>query len=80
MSQIHYNNIHVHYECMLSCFSCLALCDPVDCSLLDSSVHGILQATILEWVAMPSFKGSSLLRDPAQVSYVSCIVRWILYH
>ena len=35
---------------------CLTLCDPVDCSLPGSSVHGILQARILEWVAMPSSK------------------------
>ena len=34
--------------------SCPTLCDPVDCSLLGSSVHGILQARILEWVAFPS--------------------------
>ena len=40
--------------CMLSCFSCVWLCDPRDCSLLDSSVNGILQAWILEWVAMLS--------------------------
>ena len=33
--------------------SCLTLCDPVDCSLSGSSVHGILQARILEWVASP---------------------------
>ena len=33
---------------------CLTLCDPVDCSLPGSSVHGILQARILEWVACPS--------------------------
>ena len=33
--------------------SCLTLCDPVDCSLPGSSVHGILQARILEWVPMP---------------------------
>ena len=39
--------------------SCLALCDPVDCSLPISSVYGILQARILEWVVMPSPKGSS---------------------
>ena len=32
---------------------CLALCDPMDCSLPGSSVHGILQARILQWVAMP---------------------------
>ena len=34
--------------------SCSALCDPMDCSLPGSSVHGILQARILEWAAMPS--------------------------
>ena len=34
-------------------------CDPMDCSPPGSSVHGILQARILEWVAMPSSKGSS---------------------
>ena len=39
--------------------SCLTLCDPIDCSLLNSSVHGILQATILEWVAMSSSRESS---------------------
>jgi len=38
---------------------CLTLCDPMDCSLLGSSVRGILQTRILEWVAMPSTRGSS---------------------
>ena len=36
---------------------CLTLCCPMDCSALGSSVHGILQARILEWVAVPSFRG-----------------------
>ena len=35
------------------------LCDPMDCSLPGSSVHGILQARILEWIAKPSSRGSS---------------------
>ena len=39
--------------------SCPILCDPMDCSLPGSSVHGILQTRILEWVAMPSSRGSS---------------------
>ena len=39
--------------------SCLTLCDPMDCSPPGSSVHGILQARILEWVAMPSSRGKS---------------------
>ena len=45
--------------CVLICFSCIQVCDPVDYSLPGSSVYGILQARILEWVAMPSSRGSS---------------------
>ena len=43
--------------------SCPTLCDAMDCSPQGSSVHGILWARILEWVAMPSSRGSSLSRD-----------------
>ena len=43
--------------------SCLTLCDPMDYSLPGSSVHGILQARILEWVAISFSKGSSWPRD-----------------
>ena len=43
--------------------SCLSLCDPIDCSPPGSSVHGILQARILEWVAIPYSRGSSRPRD-----------------
>ena len=43
--------------------SCPTLCKPTDCSLPGSSVHEILQARILEWVAVPSFRGSSQPRD-----------------
>ena len=60
--------------------SCLTLCDPMDCGPPGSSVHGILQARILEWVAMPSSKGSSQPRDQTCVSYFSSIRRQILYH
>ena len=45
--------MHV-YKDAKSLQSCLTLCNPMDCSLPGSSVHGILQARILEWVAMPS--------------------------
>ena len=48
--------------------SCPAFCDPIIYSPPDSSVHGILQARILEWVAMPSSRGSSQLRDRTHVS------------
>ena len=47
----------------------------MDCSLPGSSVHGILQTRMLEWVAMPSSRGSSQPRDRTYVSYVSCIGR-----
>ena len=46
------------------------LCDPLDCSLPDSSVHRILQARILEWVAIPFSRGYSWPRDQ---NWVSCI-------
>ena len=62
--------------CMLSCFSCFQLCDPMDHSSPGSSVYGILQARILEWVAMPSCRGPSLLRDQTHISYVSCTGRF----
>ena len=55
------------------------LCDPLDCSLPGSSVSGILQARILEWLAIPSSRGSSQPRDRTHVSSVSCIGRWIFF-
>ena len=60
--------------------SCLTLCDPMDCSPSGSSVHEILQARILEWVAISSSRGAFWLRDQVHVSCISCIGRWILYH
>ena len=49
--------------CMASHFSHVRLCDSMDCSPPGSSVHGILQAGIVGWVAMPSSRGSSRPRD-----------------
>ena len=49
---------------------CSTFCSPMDCSLPGSSVHGILQAWILEWVAIPSARGSSQPRDPTQASRI----------
>ena len=57
--------------CAKSLQSCPALCDPVDCSLPGSSVHGILQARILKWVDMPSSSGSSPSRNQTHVSCIS---------
>ena len=59
---------------------CLTLCESMDCSLPGFSVHGILQARILEWVAISFFRGSSQLSDWTRISYVSCTGRWVLYH
>ena len=53
--------------------SCPTLCDPMDHGSPGSSVWGILQARSLEWVAMPSSKGSSWPRDQTNVFNVSCI-------
>ena len=47
------------------------ICDPMDCCLPDSSVCGILQARILEWVAVSFFRGSSQPRDQTQVSRIA---------
>ena len=52
--------------------SCPALYDSVDCSPPGSTVHGIAQARILEWVATPSSRGSSQPSCQTHVSYVSC--------
>ena len=56
----------------------LTLCDPMNCSPPGSSIHGILQARVLEWVAMSSYRGSSQPRDPTQVSSIAsrCFNLW----
>ena len=54
--------------CAKSLQLCPTLCDPMNCSLPGSSVHGILQERILEWVAMSSSRGSSQTRDQTCVS------------
>ena len=56
------------------------LCDPMDCSQPNSSIHGILQARKLDWVALPSSMGSSQPRDRNFISYVSCISRQVFFY
>ena len=51
--------------------SCLTLCDPMDCSPPGSSVHGVLKARILEWVASPFSRWSFQPRDQTQVSLIA---------
>ena len=71
-------SIHIR-ACLLSHFSHVQLF-AVDCNQPGSSVHGILQARILEWIAIPSSRRSSWSRDWTHVSYVSYTGRWVLYH
>ena len=59
--------------------SCTTLCDSMDYGLPDSSIHRILQARILGWVAISYSRGSSWPREPTHVSCISCIGRQILY-
>ena len=59
--------------------SCPTLCNLMDCSLSGPSVHGILQARMLEWVDIPFSRGSSQFSNGTQVSDVCCIGRWVLY-
>ena len=56
------------------------LCDLINCSPPGFSVHGILQARLLEWVAISSSRESSQPRNWTLISCISCIGRWILYH
>ena len=63
----------------LSSFSRAQLSDPMDYSPPGSSAHGILQAKILEWVAMPSSRDLPHA-GIKPLSHVSCIGRWVLYH
>ena len=56
------------------------LCDAMDSSLPGSSVHGILQARILTWVALLSSRDGTRPRDQTHISYASCIGRQLLYH
>ena len=66
-------------------FSCSVVsnsCDPMDCGPPGSSVHGILQPRILEWVAISFSRGSSQLRNGTKVSHIAGRLlhcRWILY-
>ena len=59
------------FLCVSVTQSCPTLCDAMDCSLPVSSVHGILQARILEWVAIPFSRGSSWPKDRTQVSCIA---------
>ena len=78
--QIIYTGVCVCVYAHVCSVTHLSLCDPIDCSPPGSSVHGILQARILEGVAISSSRGSSWPRDQNCISCVSCIGRQTLYH
>ena len=68
--------LEVHLLCCAKPLQlCSTLCNSVDSSPPDSSVHGILRSRIPEWAVMPSSRGSSQPRDQTCVSYISCIGR-----
>ena len=68
-------------QCKEGVFSVyLILWHPMDCSLPDSSVPGIFQARILEWVAISYSRESSWPKDQIHISCISCTGRQILYH
>ena len=62
--------LHSLHACSAA-HSCLTLCDPMDCSPLGSSIHGISQARILEWVAISFSRGSFRPRDQTQVFWIA---------
>ena len=63
--------------CCLVTKSCLTLCDPMDCSSPGFSVHGICQTRILEWVALPSSRGSSWPRDQISLAFPALAGRFV---
>jgi len=75
--------INFSFYCMYMCSvaqSCPNLCNPMDCNLLGSSVHGLVQSRILQCVAIYSSRGSSWPRDQTHSSCVSWVGKQILYH
>ena len=58
-------------ECVVAAQSYPTLCDPMDCSLQGSSIHGIFQARVIEWVAISFSSGSSRPRDQTRVSFIA---------
>ena len=72
--------IHIWSRKVLVVQLCPTFCDLMDCRSPGSSVNGIFQARILEWVVISYSRESSWPRDWTRVSCVSCLGRWILYH
>ena len=71
---------HTNENWVLVTESFPTLCDAMDCTPPGSSIHGILQAWILEWVAIPFSRGSSWPRDQTWVSHISKQIHYCLNH
>ena len=79
LSLVKFNRFLFYIPVRACChFSCVQLCDPADHSPPGSSVCGMSQASILDWVAISFSRGSSQPRDRTCVSYVSCTGRRVL--
>ena len=80
MTHIHSSSSSLNYTNVFTWAKSLqlypTLCDPMDCSLPGSSVQGILQAGILEWIAIPSPRGSSRSRDPTPTHVSLHLLHW----
>ena len=74
------SSVYIHCVCTKSLQSCPTLCDPMNFNPPGSSIHGILQARILEWIAMPSSRGSCRPRNRTYIPWVFCIGRRVLSH
>ena len=71
---------YFYHNLVLVAQSCPALCNLMGYSPPGSSVHGILQARILEWVVIPFPRRSSQFKSRTRILYVPCVGRWVLYH
>ena len=74
------SNIYLMKVKVLVSLSCLILCDPMDCSPLDTPVHGSFCVRILEWAAISFSRVSSRPTDQTHIPHVSCIGRRVLCH
>ena len=72
--------LYIYIYIYVSIYLSVHACNPMDCSLPGSSVHGILKERILEWVLVVSSRESSWCKDGNCLPYVSCIGRQFLYH
>ena len=68
---VHKTFIYIFHIYLLVTQLCPTLCNPMDCNPPGSSVHGIFQARILEWIATLFSRGFSQPRDQTQVSHIA---------